>query len=120
MDKSTLPQQFLPQGRTVPWLVGTLALLAALCLTVLTVADEPSVSIKKEAEPGATVPDESIEYTVVFTNDEDVEISLMVISDSLPANFTFQTMLAGSDITDDPTGTTGDIHWTGPYAIAAH
>ena len=120
MDKSTFPLQFFPRGRTLPWLVGTFALLAALCLTVLTFADEPSVSIEKQAEPDATIADESIDYTVVFANDEDAEIALMVISDSLPANFTFQTMLAGSDITENPTGTTGDIHWTGPYTIAAH
>jgi uncharacterized repeat protein (TIGR01451 family) len=111
---------FPPRPSVFLGLVGILALLFLLCLTILISAESPPVEVEKEAEPGSTTSGEDIEYTATFSNSSGADVGLLIISDSLPTDFVFLAMLAGSDIVDDPTGTTGTIVWTGPYTVAAH
>jgi uncharacterized repeat protein (TIGR01451 family) len=102
------------------WGSGMLALLALLSLAILTSADSPPVSVEKEAQPETISPSSMVQYTAEFSNTSDADVALVVISDTLPTGFAFLGMGAGSDIGDEPAGSTGTIIWTGPYTIAAH
>jgi uncharacterized repeat protein (TIGR01451 family) len=76
--------------------------------------------ITKTANPTvvyAESPGHLITYRVVIANKGDEPGELADIHDTLPAGFTFDKMLAGSDISTPPTGTTGEIVWSGPFAM---
>jgi uncharacterized repeat protein (TIGR01451 family) len=76
--------------------------------------------ITKTADPTvvyAETPGHLITYRVVIANRGDEPGELADIRDTLPAGFTFNQMLAGSDISDPPIGTTGEIVWSGPFAM---
>lgn len=80
----------------------------------------PVFSVTKAAEPSvvyAQVPGGLITYTVVFSNEGTAPGELAEVRDTLPAGFTYQRMLPGSDIPADPVGTTGQIAWTGPFTV---
>ena len=64
------------------------------------------------AEPGQVVT-----YTVVIKNVGDTTGTMTSIYDTLPAGFTFSAMVAGSDIGDNPSGTTGTITWNGSWEM---
>jgi uncharacterized repeat protein (TIGR01451 family) len=92
-----------------------------LSLTLLVVAQDPPVSVEKTAEPDQIFPDNPVHYRAVFSNSSDADVDLVLISDTLPVGFTYMGTAYGSDITDDPTGTTGTIVWDkGPYTVPAN
>jgi uncharacterized repeat protein (TIGR01451 family) len=59
-------------------------------------------------------------YTVRFTNHGDLPGVLNEILDTLPDDFTFVSMAAGSDVGTPPVGTTGTIVWSGPFVVGPH
>lgn len=63
-------------------------------------------------EPGALIT-----YTVTFENTGTDSGVLGDIRDTLPTGFTFVGMMPESDIDTSPTGTTGEIVWTGPFTV---
>ena len=74
----------------------------------------------KTADPTQVNPDPPgglITYEVVFTNVGLLPGELSSISDVLPAGFTFEGMHPDSDVSASPSGTTGEITWTGPWAM---
>lgn len=100
-------------GRWAAISLGALLVaVAALCLVVLVSAQTPAVSVSKTVSPAEVYPDTPIQYTVVFTNETETDQIIQVISDTLPADFGFLAMAAGSGIPDDPEGTTGTIVWS--------
>jgi uncharacterized repeat protein (TIGR01451 family) len=63
-------------------------------------------------DPGALIT-----YTVTFANGGTDAGVLSEIRDALPTGFTFEQMMPGSDVTDPPSGTSGEISWTGPFTV---
>jgi len=61
-----------------------------------------------------------VTYTVTIVNPGDYPGVLDSVYDVLPAGFTYVDMVPGSDVMDDPSGTTGTITWDGPFNVAAH
>ncbi len=99
--------------------LGIVVALAVLSLTLLTMAQAP-VSVKKAAVPDEVFPGEIVLYTAVFSNPTGASVDLVLISDTLPADFVYLNLGTPSDILDDPTGTTGTIVWdSGPYTVPA-
>jgi hypothetical protein len=47
----------------------------------------------------------------------DLTGTLTKFADTLPDDFTFNTMLSGSDVTDPPSGMTGTITWNGVWNV---
>jgi len=70
-----------------------------------------SFSIAKSASPAKVNVDEMVSYTVLLRNEGDLPGKLDEITDILPEGFTFDSMVAGSDIMMAPSGTTGTIVW---------
>jgi uncharacterized repeat protein (TIGR01451 family) len=64
------------------------------------------------------LPGEVVTYTVTIANVGDRPGKLAAVVDTLPAGFTYLDMAPGSDVTADPTGTTGLIRWAGPFDVA--
>jgi uncharacterized repeat protein (TIGR01451 family) len=79
----------------------------------------PYFVVTKTGSPSPVGEGEPVTYTVKFTNPGSVPGVLAVISDTLPAGFTFQNMVAGSEVVGAPTGTTGTIHWDGPFTVGS-
>ncbi len=98
-------------GRWPALLLGLLlTALVAFCLVALVSAEAPAMSVSKTASPEVTYPDTPIQYTVRFTNNTGTAQEIEVISDTLPADFRFLGVTAGSDIIihdPPPPGTTG-------------
>lgn len=90
-------------------------LLAVLGLVVLVSAQVPTVSVVKTASPTEVYREDPVQYTITFTNESDTDQILEVITDTLPADFTYVAMVPGSDIQDGgpPPGSTGTIVWSG-------
>jgi uncharacterized repeat protein (TIGR01451 family) len=63
---------------------------------------------------------EQVEYTVTIENVGDTPATLDGVTDILPPGFTFIAMAAGSDINENPSGTTGTIVWDLEEPVAAH
>jgi uncharacterized repeat protein (TIGR01451 family) len=63
-------------------------------------------------------PGQVVTYTVTIANVGDEPGKLAAVVDTLPDGFTYLDMAPGSDVTADPTGTTGLIRWAGPFNIA--
>jgi len=81
----------------------------------------PAFSVTKAADPTVVYAEEPgglITYTVVFNNEGTLPGELAEVRDTLPAGFTYQRMLPGSDVLVDPVGTTGEIAWAGPFPVA--
>jgi len=101
-------------------LSGALVALAILGFVLLSSADEPPVSVEKSADQTEVLYGDHVKYTAVFSNSSASDVYLEVVSDTLPPGFTYLSMGAGSQILDDPTGTTGTIVWdSGPYLVSA-
>ncbi len=77
-------------------------------------------TIAKSVTPSTVtdLPGQVVEYTVTIANVGDRPGKLAAVVDTLPGGFTYLDMAAGSDVTADPTGTTGTIRWTGPFEVA--
>jgi uncharacterized repeat protein (TIGR01451 family) len=76
--------------------------------------------LTKSAEPEIffTEPEgQTVIYTVVFANQGTDPGVLADIRDTLPSGFIFVQMSPGSDVTEEPTGSTGEIIWEGPYTV---
>jgi uncharacterized repeat protein (TIGR01451 family) len=77
--------------------------------------------VTKTANPTQTVakdPGALITYTVTLKNQGTVDKGVVAeIRDILPTGFTFVKMVAGSGVTANPTGTTGQIVWNGPFTV---
>jgi TolB protein len=111
---------FLRNRVTMISLLALFVPLAVLGLVVLSSADTLQVSADKSADRAEVLYGEHVKYTVVFSNDGASDVNLEVVSDTLPAGFTFVSMGVGSDILHDPTGVTGTIVWDqGPYLVPA-
>lgn len=76
-------------------------------------------SIAKSASPTQVNLQEMVTYTVLLRNEGDLPGKLDKIADTLPLGFTFDSMVAGSDIMTAPTGTTGTIVWNAPIDVPA-
>lgn len=76
-------------------------------------------AIGKEASDSQVINTNPVTYTVRITNTGFADGVVDLVTDTLPSGFVFQAMTAGSDITSAPDGTSGEIHWTGPFAIPA-
>jgi uncharacterized repeat protein (TIGR01451 family) len=63
-------------------------------------------------------PDRLVTYSVLLTNLGTEPGVLANIQDTLPSGFTFQQMAPGSDVAAAPSGTSGQITWTGPFTVA--
>ncbi len=99
--------------------VSTAPTIALLPLAVKNYAPA-SFAVAKSADPTevyAKDPGGLIAYTVSLTNEGTEPGELAEIRDTLPAGFTFQRMLPGSDVDYNPSGTTGEIVWTGPFPV---
>lgn len=80
-----------------------------------------SFTVAKSVAPtsvNTTLPGELVVYTVKFSNKGTVAGELSAIRDTLPQGFTFVRMMTGSQVLAAPSGTTGEIVWTGPFAVA--
>lgn len=77
------------------------------------------ITLDKAATPTTvtTAPGQTVTYTVTVQNAGDSTATLLSIEDTLPTGFTFQSMAAGSDVTDPPAGTSGTITWAGPFEM---
>jgi uncharacterized repeat protein (TIGR01451 family) len=75
---------------------------------------EASISVAKSA-PATVLPGQTFTYTVTTTNNTDLEIVNLVISDTVPANATFVSA------SDDGVLSDGVVQWTvpGPMATGA-
>ena len=62
-------------------------------------------------------PERLVTYSVEFTNQGTDPGVLANIRDTLPAGFAFQQMLPESDVDVAPSGTAGEIVWTGPFNV---
>ncbi len=69
------------------------------------------------AEVDAT-PGQVVTYTVTIANVGNQPGKLAAVVDTLPAGFTYLDMAPGSDVLADPTGTSGQIRWAGPFNVA--
>jgi len=81
----------------------------------------PAFRATKSVDPTTVIGEraaETITYTVVFSNVGTEAGVLADVRDMLPAGFTFQQMAPGSDVTAAPSGTEGEIVWTGPFTVA--
>jgi uncharacterized repeat protein (TIGR01451 family) len=108
------------RGVSIP-LAGMLVALAGLGLVLLVSAQSPPVSVEKTAAPDAVFAGDFTKYTVVFSNTTAADVNIDVVSDTLPAGFTFLSMGSGSEIKHDPPGATGTIVWDreDPYVVPA-
>jgi uncharacterized repeat protein (TIGR01451 family) len=120
MNHDCVTPKSVPRRIAFVWLAGMLALLAILCLTVLTLADEPPVSVEKEVESDQVRPGSTIQYTAEFSNSSDADVPLLVIVDTLPPDFIFEDMAPTSDISADPVVNNQTLTWTGPFTVEAH
>lgn len=120
MDERTIPS-FARKRAPIISLGGLLVMLAVLSLALLVAAQGPPVSVEKTAAPDTVTPGEMVQYTVVFSNSTAAAVDIERITDTLPTDFTYVSLAGGSQIVDDPNGTTGTIVWdSGPYAVPAN
>ena len=80
----------------------------------------PRFVATKTANPNSVygeAPGALVAYEVVLSNLGTVSGKLADIRDTLPAGFTFVSMLPGSGISTPPSGTTGQVAWTGPFTV---
>jgi uncharacterized repeat protein (TIGR01451 family) len=78
----------------------------------------PVWQVSKTASPTELdEPGDPVDYTVVVANVGDHTGILTKFADTLPGDFTFDTMLPGSDVADPPSGTTGRVTWNGVWTV---
>jgi uncharacterized repeat protein (TIGR01451 family) len=96
---------------------GLIAALAILCLALLVSAQSPPIRAAKTASPDIVFHGDTLQYTVVFTNDTSSPVNLVRITDTLPSGFVYLSLGSSSDIVGDPDGTAGTIVWNGPFSV---
>jgi uncharacterized repeat protein (TIGR01451 family) len=76
--------------------------------------------LKKTASPSSVQMEsgDKIVYTVEIRNDGDSDATLL-LHDTLPQDFVYEEMVAGSAVMTDPVGTTGAISWTDTIPVPA-
>ncbi|MEJ2207692.1 MAG: PKD domain-containing protein [Anaerolineae bacterium] len=77
------------------------------------------VTVHKEADVQSVLPGGFPIYTVVFSNTNATDVILDSITDILPAGFEVYVMVAGSDVGEMPSPTSGTVVWEGPHTIPA-
>jgi uncharacterized repeat protein (TIGR01451 family) len=108
-------QQIGPASATLE-IEGTILYLPAVFRNYRPPA--PVWQVSKTANPTELdQPGDPVEYTVVVANVGDLTGTLTKFADTLPDDFTFNTMLSGSDVTDPPSGMTGTITWNGVWNV---
>jgi uncharacterized repeat protein (TIGR01451 family) len=77
------------------------------------------LAVEKSVAPQAIVAGSQSEvvYSVSIANGGDTTGTLLTIKDTLPAGMTFLGMEPGSDVTANPSGTTGTIVWSGDWSM---
>jgi uncharacterized repeat protein (TIGR01451 family) len=86
-------------------------------------AETPVVSVGKTASPDTVYHGDTVKYTAVFTNNTDTAINVMRITDTLPIGFMYVSLGSGSDIPDEPGGTSEAPCWdlsTHPLVLPAY
>jgi uncharacterized repeat protein (TIGR01451 family) len=82
----------------------------------------PRFSVTKTAYPQSAYTDvvEAVfTYTVALYNEGTMPGVLADVRDKLPTGFEFESMVPDqSDVDSAPSGTTGEITWTGPFTVA--
>ena len=63
-------------------------------------------------------PDQVVTYTVTISNGGDTTGTLLSVVDTLPPDFVFQSMAAGSDVDAAPDATSSTITWSGLWSMA--
>lgn len=78
------------------------------------------LAVTKSVDPTTVLalPGQVVTYSVTIANAGDTTGRLLTVYDTLPRDLTFLGMAAGSDVVDNPTGTTGTITWTLPLTMA--
>ncbi len=79
----------------------------------------PVLSLGKEASDAKVISTDPLTYTVRITNTGFAAGVVDIVTDTLPNGVTFDAITSGSDIVATPDGTTGEIHWTGPFTVPA-
>jgi uncharacterized repeat protein (TIGR01451 family) len=76
---------------------------------------EVEKSVSPQAIPAGT--DSEVVYAVSIVNVGDTTGTLLTIEDTLPAGLTYVGMAPGSEVTANPSGTTGTIAWHGSWPM---
>jgi uncharacterized repeat protein (TIGR01451 family) len=79
----------------------------------------PRFTVSMTADPTRVMMGETVVYTVKFRNEGDLPGRMDTLIDTLPSGFTFLGLAPGSQVTAEPTGTTGTLTWTGPFDVPA-
>ena len=79
----------------------------------------PRLAIDKSASPTSVMAGsgETIVYTVDILNDGYGDATIQSVYDLLPSGFSFVSMEPGSDVSTNPSGTSGTITWNGPFVV---
>jgi uncharacterized repeat protein (TIGR01451 family) len=75
-------------------------------------------SIAKSAAPTQLNVEQTVTYTVLLRNEGDLPGKLDEISDTLPRDFSFEAMVAGSDVMTRPTENNGTLVWDAEIDVA--
>ncbi|NOZ04955.1 MAG: DUF11 domain-containing protein [Chloroflexi bacterium] len=113
---SSVPSRAEPYLNTVrafPSSGGEVSAIAGLHVAV------PVLSLGKEASDAKVISTNPLTYTVRITNTGFADGVVDIVTDTLPNGVTFDAITSGSDIAATPDGTAGEIHWTGPFTVAA-
>ncbi|MFC2015587.1 hypothetical protein ACFLUM_01500 [Chloroflexota bacterium] len=115
-EKTTVGRR---RRRTV-LLAGILALPAVLCLALLTSAQASPVSIATIASPDTIQSGSTVQYTTTFTNSAEIDIEILVVTQTLATGFEFVSMGEASAIFQEPLVHPGTIVWEdGSYSLPA-
>ncbi len=78
-----------------------------------------AIVASKTADATPVTPGANDGYTVVFHNPNATAATLTSVTDTLPTGFTYVAGSTTGGVTADPTGTTGQLVWTGPFTVPA-
>jgi uncharacterized repeat protein (TIGR01451 family) len=80
---------------------------------------QADVQVTKTVWPAEIEAGDAVTYTIVFGNEGNAQAMIDLISDTLPVDFVFHSMLPSSTITEAPSGITDTIVWNGPFTLPA-
>ena len=98
------------RGRTV-LLVGVLALLAVLCLALLTSAQASPVTIATAASPDTILSGSTVQFTTTFTNGAETDLEILAVTHTLATQFEFVSMAENSVVLQEPALLAGTLAW---------
>lgn len=81
------------------------------------VVGDVSLALAKEASAPQIIHGQAVTYTVTISNNGEVTGTVDVITDTPDAGLTYDGMVAGSDVMDDP-AVGSSLVWTGPWEVA--